>query len=79
MNKIDYQIANNFCEEALMMLDKENDAAHWLLENKPLFESITIQPEGLPAIANCNFEGIYYGYIAQFHSMYQKMHYEENI
>ena len=78
MEKIDFQIADNFCEEALIELTNTHSSG-WIVKHKDLFESISIQPEGRPSIANQNYGGIKYDYIGQFHSIYEQKVYEENI
>jgi hypothetical protein len=72
MDKIDYQIADNFCEEALVELDSAKSIESWILKHKDLFESISIKPEGLPRIANQHHQGIRYTFIGLFHSVYLK-------
>ena len=72
MDKIDYQITDKHCEEALMELEATNDIQAWVHKYKDLFESISIQPAGLPSIANQHYEGVKYAYIGQFHRAYQK-------
>jgi hypothetical protein len=78
MDKIDYQIADNFCEEALIELESIHPS-FWLETHKDLFESIQIKPSGLPAIANQNYMGVSYEYIGMFFDTYQKKVFEENI
>ena len=73
MDKIDYQITDKHCEDALMELDATSSIESWVLKYKDLFESISIQPAGLPSIANQHFEGVKYAYIGEFHREYQKM------
>jgi len=75
MDKVDYQIADKFCEEALIVLQVDNDITIWLQENKSLFASISIQPSGLPSIADSNYDGVKYHFISQFHSIYKQLHY----
>lgn len=75
MDKVDYQITDKFCEEALIALQVDNDIPFWLQENKSLFESISIQPSGLPSIADSNYDGVKYHFISQFHSLYKQLHY----
>lgn len=79
MNIIDYEIADNFCLEALEGLSSANDIKVWLTQNESLFQSINTQPIGLPGIANSNFEGVRYEHIAKFHSVYIKKLFEQNI
>jgi hypothetical protein len=78
MDKIDYQIAENFCEEALIELEGIHPSV-WLETHKGLYESIEIKPAGLPPIANQNFEDITYHYIGIFFETYQKKSFEEAI
>ena len=78
MEKIDFQIADNFCEEAIIELTNAHPSG-WIVKHKDLFESISIKPEGRPSIANQNYGGIKYDYIGQFHSIYEQKVYEENI
>jgi hypothetical protein len=78
MDKIDFQIADNFCEEALIELD-DTLLSIWIEKHKDLYESISIKPDGLPSIANQNYNGINYNYIGEFHSIYEQKVYEEDI
>jgi hypothetical protein len=70
MNKLDYQIINKKCKNALIDLPFHDDTSMWLKENKALYNSINIQPAGRPGIANSNYEGIWYEHISKFHSKY---------
>ena len=79
MDKIDYQIADNFCEEALVELQSCNDTPSWIINHTDLYNSISIKPEGRPSIANQNYNGVRYYYIGEFHSTYEKKVYEEDI
>ncbi len=82
MERVDYQIADNLCNKILEKLIDfpEFDEMHaWLDIHKSLYNQINIQPEGLPAIANCNYEGVRYDHIAKFHSLYHKTEYEYNL
>jgi len=72
MDKIDYQITDHLCEEALIELEvTEPDV--WIIKHKILFESISIKPKGLPSIANQNYQGVKYSFIGKFHSKYQQL------
>jgi hypothetical protein len=79
MDKIDFQIADNFCEEALVELQSYNDISSWIINHKSLYESISIKPEGLPSIGNQNHNGVRYHYIGEFHFTYEQKVYEEGI
>jgi hypothetical protein len=72
MDKIDFLIIDKQCEEALIELEVANSIEYWVLKYKNLFESISIQPTGLPSIANQHYQGIRYTFIGLFHSTYLK-------
>jgi hypothetical protein len=61
MNKIDYQIADNYCATILNEFDVFTDMTGWIKRYKELYK-----------IINCNYEGIRYEHIAKFHSLYTK-------
>lgn len=79
MNKSDYKIADVLCENILSDFDVFADMQDWLKKYKQLYNKVNIQPVNLPAIANCNFEGVRYEYIAKFHGLYEKTDYEYHI
>ena len=80
MLKSDYEIADSFCKSIITSQDL-NLSTHqaWLEEHKNLYSRFNIQPEKLPAIADCNFEGVNYENISKFHSLYQKISFEYHI
>lgn len=69
MNQIDYQSLNERSEKALKEIDN-NTIETWLHLASKLFKAVSIQPEGLPSIANTNFEGVHYKFISDFHKEY---------
>ena len=78
MNIIRYESVNKNCKAALDALDSPIDRDTWIVGNQELYKLINIQPKGLPAIADCNFEGIRYEHIAKFHSLYSKtLHFKQ--
>jgi hypothetical protein len=79
MLKIDYEIADNNCATILNEFDVFGDTKEWLRKYKSLYTRFNIQPGNLPAIADCNFEGVKYENISKFHSLYQKLSFEYNI
>jgi hypothetical protein len=79
MLKIDYEIADNNCATILNEFDPFGDTIEWLSNYKSLYTRFNIQPGNLPAIADCNFEGVKYENISKFHSLYQKLSFEYNI
>ena len=78
LNKIEYEIADSYCESIIISLNIGNQQA-WLEEHKNLYSRFNIQPGKLPAIANCNFEGVKYENISKFHRLYQKLSFEYHI
>lgn len=79
MLKIDYEIADNNCATILNEFDIFGDTKKWLSNYKSLYIRFNIQPGGLPAIADCNFEGVKYENISKFHKLYQKLSFEYHI
>ena len=71
MNINDFQSLNERCEKALKQVDN-NPIDTWLHQASKLFKAISIQPEGLPSIANANFEGVHYKFISEFHKLYKQ-------
>lgn len=74
-----YEIADKFCEEALEIEAEDVDRDYWLEEYKDLYKSVSIAPEGLPSIANANFNGSKYQNIFVFHSKYVQRKFEQSI
>jgi hypothetical protein len=74
-----YDIVDMFCEEALELEAGDIDRNHWINENEDLFKSVSIAPEGLPSIANANFNGCKYKNIYDFHSKYVQRKFEQDI
>ena len=78
MNQIDYQSLNLRCEKALKKIDN-NPIDTWLHFASKLFKAISIQPEGLPSIANAHFEGVHYKFISEFHKLYKQKNQENKL
>ena len=72
MNPEYYEQLNERCKNAIKLIEQEEDVDSWLHLASKLFKAVSIQPEGLPSIANCHFEGVLYSSIAEFHSLYIK-------
>lgn len=68
-----YQNTNVKCETILSEFDPNSDMLEWLEEYKDIYNKINIQTGNLPAIADCNFNGVRYEHIAKFHSLYHKI------
>ncbi len=43
MDKIDFQVADNFCEEVLFELQSSNEIPRWIQNKKYLFQGIRIK------------------------------------
>lgn len=78
MDKIDFQITDNFCEDAIIELE-DTQPSIWIIKHIDLYESISIKPDGLPPIANQNYNGVNYDFIGKFHSIYQQKVFEDEI
>jgi len=79
MNSHDYMKSDKLCESIINEFDVFGDTKEWLNNNKSLYNRFNIQPGNLPAIADCNFEGVKYENISKFHRLYQKLSFEYNI
>jgi hypothetical protein len=75
----EYHQVDQICHKILIEFDVFGDAKEWLSNYKSLYTRFNIQPGNLPAIADCNFEGVKYENISKFHSLYQKLSFEYNI
>ena len=65
-----YYTKSNKCEKALMELKSDISVPVWLMKNKSLFDEVTIRPEGLPEIADVNFNGTSFEGIKKFVKLY---------
>ena len=70
MNHEYYEQLNERCKNAIKLIEQEEDVDRWLHLASKLFKAVSIEPEGLPSIANCHFEGVHYSSIADFHRKY---------
>ena len=74
-----FEIADRFSEEAMEEEAKAADKDIWLKEYKDLYKSVSIQPKGLPSIANAHMQGQFFMNIANFHRLYIRRQFEANI
>jgi tetratricopeptide (TPR) repeat protein len=74
-----YEIADRFAEEAIEEEANAIDRDKWIKENEDLFKSISIQPSGLPSIANAHINGHFFSNIANFHRLYIRRKFESTI
>jgi tetratricopeptide (TPR) repeat protein len=75
----EFYIADKTCEESVNDYKTSTDKLAWLAENRALYNSISIRPEGLPSIASCCLNGKHYENISVFHSTYCDAQIDENI
>ena len=66
----DFWITNENAKEALKELMFNGNKLKWLTKYQSLFKKVSIKPKGLPEIVNCNFHGITYCFISEFHKEY---------
>ena len=74
----DFCIANENAKEALKELMFDANKVKWLRKYQDLFQKVSLKPKGLPEIVNCNFHGITYCFISEFHHEYQLVKRELN-
>jgi hypothetical protein len=79
MSENDFYISDKTCEESIEDFENKNDKLLWLAENRELYNSISIRPEGLPSIASCCLNGKHYENISIFHRLYCNTFTDENI
>ena len=70
-NEFDYFIADENCKQAIKQLLSDANKVKWLRKYQKLLNKVIIQPEGLPAIVNCNLNGITYSFISEFYQEYR--------
>jgi hypothetical protein len=78
-NANSYEIVDRFCEESLEVESGDIDRDYWIKDNEDLYKTVSIAPEGLPSIANANFNGCKYKNIYDFHSKYVQRKFEQDI
>jgi hypothetical protein len=75
----EFYISDKTCEESVNDYNTTTDKLAWLAENRTLYNSISIRPEGLPSIASCCLNGKHYENISEFHEIYCDALSDENI
>ncbi len=78
INDQEYYILDKTCEDVNLDFSNVVDHGYWLIKNKSLFNSISIQPKNFPSVANCNYGGKYYQSISEFHTLYKRIEFEEH-
>lgn len=75
-DEITYVLNDARCQAANEDLGTKMDTLKWLGENLELYMNVTYAPEGMPRIADCNYQGKQYSFISQFADLYKKKHHE---
>ena len=68
--RIDYLIKDNQCEKAIEDFKILTSVTDWLNQYSDLFNSVSIQPKGLPRITSSHFEGESFENIQLFAHLY---------
>ncbi len=68
--RIDYLIKDNHCEKAIEDFKILTSVPEWLNQYSDLFDSVSIQPKGLPRITSSHFEGESFENIQLFAHLY---------
>ena len=75
----EFYISDKTCEDSINDYKTNTDKLKWLAENRDLYNSISIKPQGLPSIASCCLNGKHYENISAFHKLYCDAIFDENI
>ena len=65
LERIDYLVKDSLSENIMQELNNSGFISNWLKENQETYNSVTIQPEGLPAIGKVFYNGERFENIAQ--------------
>ena len=68
-----YYTKSRKCESALLEIKSDISVPVWLSKNKNLFDEVTIRPDGLPIIADANFNGTSFEGINKFVRLYESL------
>jgi hypothetical protein len=68
--RIDFLIKDNHCEKAIEDFKILTSVPDWLNLYSDLFDSVSIQPKGLPRITSSHFEGESFENIQLFAHLY---------
>lgn len=60
------------CSIAIEEFNSKSSVDEWVWANMSLFKAISINVDGLPSIASCNYQGTHYRYISEFHELFWK-------
>jgi hypothetical protein len=66
-------IANDTrCSIAIQELNSKTSVDKWVWANMSLFKTVSINVDGLPSIASCNYQCRHYPNISEFHELFRK-------
>lgn len=66
-------IANDArCSIAIKEFNNKIPVDEWVCANMSLFKTVSINVDGLPSIATCNYQGQHYPNISEFHELFRK-------
>jgi len=68
--RIDFLIKDNHCEKAIDDFKILSSVPEWLKQYLDLFDSVSIQPKGLPRITNSHLDGESFENIQLFAHLY---------
>jgi hypothetical protein len=71
-DKLTYVINDSRCKEALNEFHKIPYIENWVYQYMGLFKQISINVDGLPSIASCNYQGRHFESIKEFHSFFKR-------
>lgn len=69
--RLDYLIKDNHCEKAIEDFKVLSSVPAWLEQYAGLYDSIGIQPKGLPRITDAHFDGESFENIQRFSHLYK--------
>ena len=69
--RIEYLIKDNLCQKAIDDFKTLTSVPNWLNQHLELYESVTIQPGGLPRITNSNLGDESFENIQLFANLYE--------
>jgi len=72
INSFSYIANDTLCSIAILEFYGKASVDEWVWANMSLFKAISINLDGLPSIASCNYQGTQYQYISEFHELFRK-------
>jgi len=69
---LSYIVNDTRCITAIQQFNSKASVVEWVWANMSLYKAISINVDGLPSIASCNYQGTHYRYISEFHELFRK-------